>query len=91
MDKKEIEHLAELSKLKFSDDELKSFADDFKSLLELTDIVKDAEINGEIGFKSIDMNALREDEPKESMTATTLLENAPQVKNDCIVVPRIME
>ncbi len=91
MDKKEIEHLAELSKLEFSEEELESFAGEFKSLLELADIVKNAEIGGEISYKSVDMNNLREDEPKENAPVETLLENAPQVKNDCIVVPRIME
>lgn len=91
MDIKQIEHLAELSKLEFSEEELKNFADDFKSLIELADIVKNTDIDGEINYRTVDMNELREDVVKESTPVEILLENAPQAKNDCFVVPRIME
>lgn len=91
MDIKEIEHLAELSKLEFSTEELEEFSNEFSSLLELADIVKNAEISGSSFINSTDMLNLREDKAKDSMPVDILLENTPVVKKDCIVVPRIME
>lgn len=91
MDIKEIEHLAELSKLEFSTEELEEFSNEFSSLLELADMVKNAEISGSSFINSIDMLNLREDKAKDSMHVDILLENTPVVKKDCIVVPRIME
>ncbi|MBE7076953.1 MAG: Asp-tRNA(Asn)/Glu-tRNA(Gln) amidotransferase subunit GatC [Clostridiales bacterium] len=91
MDLKELEHLAELSKLKFSEDELKEFEKDFTSLVELADVVKNANVTGERKLNIIDMAELREDEVKESTPVDVLLQNSPIVKKDSIVVPRIME
>lgn len=91
MDIKEIEHLAELSKLEFSTEELEEFSNEFSSLLELADMVKNAEISGSSFVNSTDMLNLREDKAKDSMPVDILLENTPVVKKDCIVVPRIME
>ena len=91
MEIKEIEHLAELSKLKFTDDELKDFAKDFESLVELADVVKNADITGESHLNIMDMSELREDTIEKSTDVELLLCNSPIVKNDSIVVPRIME
>ena len=91
MDIKEIEHLAELSKLKFTDEEIKEFAKDFESLVELADLVKNADITGETHLNIMDMSELREDVVEKSTDVELLLCNSPIVKNDSIVVPRIME
>lgn len=91
MELKEIEHLAELSKLKFNEEELKQFSKEFESLVELADIVKNAQISGASHINAINMTELREDKAEESMPVDELLKNSPIVKNDSIVVPRIME
>lgn len=91
MDIKDIEHLAELSKLKFTEEELSAFSKDFESLVDLVDLVKNADIDGERCLTTIDMNELREDEAQPSTPVETLLQNSPIVKKDSIVVPRIME
>ena len=91
MDIKEIEHLAELSKLKFTQEELEDFAKDFESLVELADIVKNADIQGVRQINIVDMNLLREDIPQPSMPAEVLLQNAPDCQKNSFAVPRIME
>jgi aspartyl-tRNA(Asn)/glutamyl-tRNA(Gln) amidotransferase subunit C len=91
MDINEIKHLAELSKLDFTEQELKDFSQDFESLVKLADVVKNATIQGDTYVNAIDMNELRDDEPKDSTPVDVLLQNSPVVKNDSIVVPRIME
>ena len=63
----EMKHLAELSKLEFSDAELMNLSKDFESLIELADIAKNANIKGERFFTSIDMDDLRDDVAKKSI------------------------
>lgn len=91
MEIKEIEHLAELSKLKFTQEELEDFAKDFESLVELADIVKNADIQGVRQINIVDMNLLREDIPQPSTPAEILLQNAPDCQKNSFAVPRIME
>ena len=91
MEIKEIEHLAELSKLKFTAEELESFAKDFESLVELADIVKNADIEGVRQINIVDMDLLREDVPQPSTPAEILLQNAPDCQKNSFAVPRIME
>ena len=91
MDKKEIKHLAELSKLEFTDEELEAFGFEFEKLIELADTIKNAEINGEKKLNIIEMNDLREDNPKDSFSSEILLENAPDQKKGYFAVSRIVE
>ncbi len=91
MDIKEIKHLAELSKLEFSDEELVQFSSDFESLVELVDKVKNSSITGTKSLCAINMQELREDRALPSTNVDVLLQNSPIVKDDSIVVPRIME
>ena len=91
MDIKEIKHLAELSKLEFTDDEIEQLSKEFDSIVEMADIIKNAEITGEKNINSIPMAKLREDEEKESFSTEILLQNAPSKRDGSFVVPRIME
>ena len=91
MDIKDVEHLAELSKLKFSDSELKDFLDSFDSIVELADTIKNADVSGEKQIRIIDMEDLREDKVEPSTPVEVLLKNSPMSSNDSFVVPRIME
>lgn len=91
MELNEMKHLAELSKLEFTDAELGELSKDFESLVELADIVKNSQVKGQRKFLSVDMCELREDVAKPSMITSEILQNAPSKSNDCFMVPRIME
>ena len=93
MDIKELQHLAELSKLELSsnENELQSFICKLDNMIELVDKIKNADINGERVYDMVDMTDLREDIPEQSTPRETLLQNAPNKKNGTFVVPRIME
>lgn len=91
MDIKEIEHLAELSKLTFSEEELKQFSTEFESMVEFANIIKNCEVQSQAKINSINMADLREDEVTESAPVDVILQNAPMAKKDSFVVPRIME
>ena len=91
MDLKEIQHLAELSKLEFTKDELENFALEFASLVSLADKIKNADVKSKRVLNSIDLKDLREDIIKESLPANIILKNAPVAKKDSFVVPRVVE
>ena len=91
MDKKELEHLAELSKLEFSDEELEAFSKEFESVIEFANIVKNSDIDGVSVLNVKKMQDLRDDEVEESFAPEILLKNAPVAKKNSFVVPRIME
>lgn len=91
MELKEIEHLAELSKLKFTEDELKEFSFDFENLVKLADVVKNAKVVGNKKINSLKLTELRDDEAKESFSNDLILLNSPEVRKDSFVVPKIME
>ncbi len=91
MDIKEIKHLAELSKLEFSDDELIEFSKDFEKLIRLADTIKNANVEGNRKLNIMELADLRDDTPKESYPADVLLKNAPEKSKGYFVVPRIME
>lgn len=91
MDIKELEHLAEMSKLEFTHEELLEFDKDFQNLIDLVDRVKNCNIAGERRLKIISMDDLREDEVIASTNVEKLLKNSPETKKDSVAVPRIME
>ena len=91
MDLKEIQHLAELSKLEFSQTELEAFASDFASLVSLADNIKNADVKGKRVLQSIKLGDLRKDETKKSLPCKVILANAPLAKKDSFVVPRVVE
>ena len=91
MEQKQLEHLAELSKLEFSPEQLQNFHEKFEDLLNLVEKVRGCDIAGERKLKVISMNDLREDEVIPSTSVEKLLKNAPETKKDSVTVPRIME
>ena len=91
MDLKEIQHLAELSKLEFSKEELENFALDFASLVCLADKIKDTDVKGKRVLNSTDLKDLREDIVKKSLPSKIILKNAHVAKKDSFVVPRVVE
>lgn len=91
MDIKEIEHLAELSKLEFTKEELEDFKKDFSSLVSLADIIKNSDVVGERKLNTIDMSSLREDIANVSAPVDIILKNAPKKNKDSFIVPRIVD
>lgn len=87
----DIKHLAYLSALQFSDDELEKFKDDFNNILGFVDQISSANVDGELEYSPIDVEELRDDVAKESYPQSKILENAPKQKMGCFAVPLMME
>lgn len=87
----DIKHLANLSALEFTSEELENFKDDFNNILGFVDQISNANIEGEIEYSPIDVEELRADEARESYAQEVILENAPKQKMGCFAVPLMME
>jgi aspartyl-tRNA(Asn)/glutamyl-tRNA(Gln) amidotransferase subunit C len=88
----ELKHLADLSALKFSEEELEAFLPDFNNILTMINEIDKINVDGEYVFDNIiDISELREDEVKESMPQEKALINAPKQRKGCFNVPRVVE
>lgn len=89
---KDIEYLANLSALEFSENEKKDFLIDFNNILKMVDNLKNHETDiEEIYNKSHNLSELRTDEIQPSLSQDEVLKNAPKEKRGCFNVPLIVE
>ncbi|MBR4406754.1 MAG: Asp-tRNA(Asn)/Glu-tRNA(Gln) amidotransferase subunit GatC [Clostridia bacterium] len=89
---KEVERLADLSALKFSDDEKQKFIGDFNNILEMVNQLQKAEVSAQNVFnRSHKLSELREDIAKPSFDTELILENAPKQRRNCFNVPLVVE
>lgn len=87
-----VKHLATLSRLNFTDDEIKEFKDDFKRTLNQIDELQEVNTdNIETFSKIIDAETLREDIVKDSIKVEDAVKNASKKTRTAFVVPKIVE
>ena len=91
MEIKQLEILAELSKLNFNQTETEEMIKDLDCLAEMVSDVKEADVDGTFKINTIDWEDLREDVVVESVGPEMMLKNAPDAKRNSFAVPRIME
>lgn len=91
--REEILHIAELSRLSFTDEELDELGEQLGNVLErfrqldavdVSDVPPTAHI---LDF----VNVLREDEARSPMSKEELLKNAPESDGSAYIVPRVLE
>ena len=87
-----VKYLAELGKLEFSDEELKTKAEEMTDIINLMDTVKEIDITYDALKDNHDvyLNDLREDVVKDSLETEKVLQNAVN-SNNCFVVPKVVE
>ncbi|MDD3232339.1 MAG: Asp-tRNA(Asn)/Glu-tRNA(Gln) amidotransferase subunit GatC [Clostridia bacterium] len=88
----DVDYLANLSALEFTEDEKKQFLTDFNNILEMVNKLQNQKTdNVEVYNKSHSLNDLREDEIEQSFSQKEVLENAPKQRRGCFNVPLIVE
>lgn len=87
-----VKYLAELSKLQFSDEELKKVSAEMTDIIDLMDTVKEIDITYDDlkDNHNVYLNDLRKDVVQESMSTDKVLKNAVNT-NNCFVVPKVVE
>lgn len=88
-----VERIAELARLRFSAEELESFAEQFQRIVEFVQVLQQLELEGVEPLTHVVEveNALREDEPRESLPREEALQNAPRHDGVFFRVPKVIE
>jgi aspartyl-tRNA(Asn)/glutamyl-tRNA(Gln) amidotransferase subunit C len=90
--RKDVEHIAELARLKFKDDELESFTVQLNEILEYMDQLNELDTeNVEPLLHPVESNnVFREDEMKHSIDREDALKNATQRDDEFFKVPKVI-
>ncbi len=92
IDKKVVEHIANLARLELTEDEKASFAHELGSILEYVEQLSSADTEGvePTSFMVPEHDPLRDDVEKESLPANKALQNGPSVKKGFFAVPKVI-
>jgi aspartyl-tRNA(Asn)/glutamyl-tRNA(Gln) amidotransferase subunit C len=88
-----VRHIATLSRLKLTDDEVQSFAQELGAILEYVEQLKAvdvAEVDPTAHAVTV-QNVLREDEPAPCLPVDAALAAAPQREGSFFRVPKVLE
>ncbi|AKP68089.1 Asp-tRNA(Asn)/Glu-tRNA(Gln) amidotransferase subunit GatC [Companilactobacillus ginsenosidimutans] len=91
--KDEILHVAELANLKFKDDEVDSFVDQLDKIVSMASNLSTVDTDGiEPTYHMGDTSTVfRADEGVHTQTREQMLENVPEVQDNLIKVPTIVD
>lgn len=84
-------HLAELSKLEFTDEELEQMTADMTNIIAIMDKVCEFDTSKPAyALDAVDYKDLRADEHRNSYPTEEIVKNAKNVKNNSFVVPKVV-
>ena len=90
---KDVRHVALLSRLTFSDEEIQDFTRDLNGILEYVEKLNELDVADiEPTSHSLKMsNVFRDDVVEPSMSPEEILSNAPEQEDKCFKVPKILQ
>lgn len=87
MDRKTLKHIAELSRIQLSEEELEKFTPQMETILDSAKQLQEVDTTNVQPMKRhITFNDLREDITEESLTQKEVLTNAIHTENGCVKV-----
>jgi len=93
VDEKLVKEIASLARLDLTEEETEMFVSQFKDILDyvsiLNEVDSDVENVAPAYLSSSNKSVTREDEIEESVPTHKFLSNAPQSKDDYVVIPRV--
>lgn len=93
IDRKEVEHVAQLARLKFDDEQIEMFLKQMNSILDYFDKLQELD-TGDIEPTShavVLNNVFRDDKVEEFPDKELLIKNAPSQEKGCFKVPKVIE
>ncbi len=92
VNKEEIKHIADLSMLNLSEDEIQKFTENMQDIVEFANKVNSLDTQGvtESAFALDTFNVFRKDEVRESFDRDELLQNAPSSNGEAYSLPSMM-
>lgn len=90
--REEVLNVAKLARLKFQPDEIEKFQIELNDILGYIDMLNEVETEEVIAMTQVNsqVNNLREDIVKESLTIEKALSNAPDSGDGAIIVPKVV-
>lgn len=83
----DVKHIAELSRIALTDEELEEFTPQMETILESASVLQEVDTNNVNPMKKhIQFSDLRDDEPTVSLTQEDALKNAPNKEKGCVKV-----
>jgi len=93
IDRETVKHVAHLARLKVEAQELEKLSQQLQEILNFIDQLNKVQIkniNPTSHILPIN-NVLREDKPRDSLTVSDVLANAPQKEDNFFIVPKVIE
>jgi len=93
IDRETVKHVAHLARLKVETQELEKLSQQLQEILNFIDQLNKVQIkniNPTSHILPIN-NVLREDKPRDSLTVSDVLANAPQKEDNFFIVPKVIE
>lgn len=92
INKEEIKHIAELSMLSLSEEEIQKYTVNMQDIVEFANKVNSLDTDGvtESAFALDTFNVFRKDEVRESFDRDELLKNAPSSNGEAYSLPSMM-
>lgn len=92
LSKEDVNKLAHLARLDFSDEEKEAMMHDMDKILGFVDKISELDLEGvePLIYMSEERNVLRKDEPKSVVTKDEALKNAPDRDTDFFRVPKVL-
>ena len=93
IDEQQVQHVASLAKLKFTDEELSEFTPQLESIIDLFETLEKVDTTGVEPMTSATdrVNVMREDVAVNSHQRDALLKNAPDAEDGYIKVPAVID
>lgn len=93
IEKKDVLHIAKLSRLEFGEADQETFLTQFNNILGQVDLIAGINTDGVEPTAHVvqKQNVLREDEAKPSMDNELLLQNAPEKEDSAYLVPQVVD
>lgn len=91
IDEKLVEEISLLARLDLSREEIEMFVSQFKDILDYVSILNevDTENSPPAYLSNTSLSTTREDEIEESIPTGEFLANAPESRDDYVVIPRV--
>jgi aspartyl-tRNA(Asn)/glutamyl-tRNA(Gln) amidotransferase subunit C len=88
-----IDHIAHLARLEFQGEDKISIKKDMERMIEFVDKLSEVDTTNvePLIFMSEEINCLREDEPKVTVTHEEALRNAPKKDSDYFRIPKVLD
>lgn len=88
-----IQHIAHLARLKFEGEEVKAIQDDLNNMISFMDKLNELDTDDvePLVFMSEEINVLREDVAKDTLSVKDALKNAPKKDSDYFRIPKVLD